>query len=84
LAQRGASSYLDTIAGGPPQPAGEQRKDPTMLYQLDRGLVVENGPTLLAERTREALAVSLAYRLLDTARPAPAPRRDDALTRAAA
>jgi hypothetical protein len=55
-----------------------------MLYHLDRGLFVENGPTLLAERAREALAVSLAYRLLDTARPAPAPRRDDALTRAAA
>jgi len=55
-----------------------------MLYRLDRGLFVENGPTLLAERAREALAVSHAYRLLDTARPAPAPARDAAVTRAAA
>jgi hypothetical protein len=35
-----------------------------MLYQLNRGLFVENGPTVLAERAREALAVSNAYLLL--------------------
>ena len=46
-----------------------------MLYHLNRGLFVENGPTVLADRTREALAVSNAYRLLGavspTSRPAP-------------
>ena len=44
-----------------------------MLYRLDRGLFVENGPTLLAERAREALATSLAYRLAGAARPSPEP-----------
>jgi len=40
-----------------------------MLYHLNRGLFVENGPTILAERAREALAVSQAYRLLGATRP---------------
>ena len=42
-----------------------------MAYHLNRGLFKEIGPTVLAERTREALAVSHAYRLLGGAPRAP-------------
>lgn len=55
-----------------------------MTYQLDRGLFIENGPTILALRAREARAVSQAYELLGTARPAPVTAPDDAKLRAAA
>ena len=55
-----------------------------MLYHLDRGLFVENGPTILAGRARQALAVSHAYRLLGKAPPASPPLADDALFSAAA
>ena len=41
-----------------------------MAYHLNHGLFIENGPTVLAERTREALAVSNAYRLLGATPPA--------------
>ena len=55
-----------------------------MVYHLDRGLFVENGPTILAERAREALAVSLAYELLTPARPASPPTAEKAKLSAAA
>ena len=40
-----------------------------MTYHLNRGLFVENGPTLVAERDRERRAAGHAYRLLGAARP---------------
>jgi len=55
-----------------------------MLYHLNRGLFVENGPTILAEQAREALAVSHAYRLFGTARPASPPPADETPLSAAA
>ena len=55
-----------------------------MLYHLNRGLFVENGPTVLAERTREALAVSSAYLLLGTPKPTSGPKAETSLLRTAA
>ena len=55
-----------------------------MLYHLNRGLFVENGPTVLAERAREALAVSNAYLLLGANRPKARPSSETAPLRAAA
>ena len=55
-----------------------------MLYHLDRGLFVENGPTILADRAREALATTLAYRLAGAARPAARPAPEAAACSAAA
>ena len=40
-----------------------------MTYHLNRGLFVENGATVLAERDRAARAASIAYHLLRGARP---------------
>ena len=48
-----------------------------MTYNLNRGLFLENGPTLLAERDRQLRAAGHAYLLLGTPpRPATAPERD--------
>jgi hypothetical protein len=55
-----------------------------MLYHLDRGLFIENGPTILADRAREALATTLAYRLAGAARPAARPAPEAAACSAAA
>ncbi len=55
-----------------------------MLYHLNRGLFVENGPTVLAERAREAQSASLAYRLAGAARPAQPPPPDATIFSAAA
>lgn len=44
-----------------------------MTYHLDRGLFVENGAAILAERDRAARASSIAYHLLRNARRAAAP-----------
>ena len=54
-----------------------------MTYHLNRGLFVENGPTLLAERDRQLRAAGHAYLLLG-ARPLPAAApRDRPLSNAA-
>ena len=55
-----------------------------MLYHLNRGLFVENGPTVLADRAREALAVSNSYLLLGAKRKTPRPASETASLRAAA
>ena len=55
-----------------------------MLYHLNRGLFVENGPTMLAEQAREALATSLAYRLASSTRPAARPAPEATTCSAAA
>ncbi len=49
-----------------------------MTYHLDRGLFVENGATILAERDRTARAASIAYQLVGTrpASPTPAGKAD--------
>ena len=73
-----------SVANGPLEPAGETAKGAIMLYPLDRGLFVENGPTLLAQRDRQARAAGQAHRLLAAARPAPDTVRDDIRLSAAA
>jgi len=55
-----------------------------MQYHLNRGLFVENGPTVLADRTREALAVSSAYRLMAAKQPKAKPASETTPARAAA
>ena len=55
-----------------------------MLYQLNRGLFVENGPTVLDEQAREALAVSNAYLLLRGRQPGAPPASETAPLSAAA
>jgi hypothetical protein len=84
LAKSRLTDYLQILADGPPQPAGGTEKGPIMLYHLNRGLFVENGPTVLADRAREALATTLAYRLADAARPAARPAPEAATCSAAA
>lgn len=54
-----------------------------MTYHLSRGLFVENGPTLLAERDRHVRAAGHAYLLLK-ARPQPAAASDAPVLGAAA
>lgn len=54
-----------------------------MTYHLSRGLFVENGPTLLAERDRHVRAAGHAYLLLN-ARQQPAAAREPAVLSAAA
>ena len=54
-----------------------------MTYNFNRGLFVENGPTLLAERDRQVRAAGHAYLLLK-ARPQPATAGDAATLGAAA
>jgi hypothetical protein len=84
LAQRPPSAYLDITPAVPPQHRRRTAKGAIMLYHLNRGLFVENGPTILAEQAREALAVSHAYRLFGTARPASPPPADETPLSAAA
>ena len=54
-----------------------------MTYHLSRGLFVENGPTLMAERDRKVRAAGHAYLLLN-ARSQPAAARETASLSAAA
>ena len=55
-----------------------------MHYRLNRGLFLDNGPTLLAERDRQVRAAGQAYRLLTAVRPAsPAAPKASPLSRAA-
>ena len=54
-----------------------------MTYHLNRGLFVENGPTLLAERDRQVRAAGHAYLLLG-ARPLPAAASENAKRNTAA